>query len=157
MSDDAELRAAAQQAEEKFHTWNVRVDYRADVYHALWKASFRGTDGYDAGYYGYLWSEAIAGDMSSVFERARGFLDRDAGMRLRGEIYEKSLALMKGKFACFWGAQATSLQFAAACREAGPTRTDVAHVHSAGSLRSPISEHRRGDAVASIPLHVYTS
>ena len=44
--------------------------------------------GYDAGYYGYLWAEAIAADMASVFERAPdGFLDAGVGRRLRDEVY----------------------------------------------------------------------
>jgi len=44
--------------------------------------------GYDAGYYGYLWSEAVAADMGSVFEAAPGrFLDPVVGRRLRDEIY----------------------------------------------------------------------
>ncbi len=44
--------------------------------------------GYDAGYYGYLWSEAIAADMAEVFEKAPGrFLDPGVGRRLRNEIY----------------------------------------------------------------------
>jgi peptidyl-dipeptidase Dcp len=45
--------------------------------------------GYDAGYYGYAWADAIAADMATVFENAPdGFFDRDAGMKLRREIYE---------------------------------------------------------------------
>ena len=44
--------------------------------------------GYDAGYYGYLWSEAVAADMASVFEDAPGrFLDPAVGRRLRDEVY----------------------------------------------------------------------
>ncbi len=46
-------------------------------------------DGYDAGYYGYAWAEAIAADMATVFRQAPGgFLDAGAGMRLRTEIYQ---------------------------------------------------------------------
>ncbi len=44
--------------------------------------------GYDAGYYGYAWADAIAADMATVFEGApNGFLDKSAGMKLRKEIY----------------------------------------------------------------------
>ncbi len=44
--------------------------------------------GYDAGYYGYAWAEAIAADMATVFEKSpRGFYDTKAGRRLRDEIY----------------------------------------------------------------------
>lgn len=46
-------------------------------------------NGYDAGYYGYAWADAIAADMSTVFESAKeGYLDKQAGMRLRRDIYE---------------------------------------------------------------------
>jgi len=46
-------------------------------------------NGYDAGYYGYAWADAIAADMATVFEKAKdGYLDRQAGMKLRREIYE---------------------------------------------------------------------
>lgn len=45
--------------------------------------------GYDAGYYGYAWADAIAADMATIFERApNGYFDRGAGRRLRTEIYE---------------------------------------------------------------------
>jgi thimet oligopeptidase len=45
--------------------------------------------GYDAGYYGYAWADAIAADMATVFEKApNGYFDQDAGLRLRKEIYE---------------------------------------------------------------------
>jgi thimet oligopeptidase len=50
-------------------------------------ASFRGMNGYDAAYYGYLWSDAIAADMATMFEKA-GYLDRSTGLRLRHEVYE---------------------------------------------------------------------
>ena len=45
--------------------------------------------GYDAGYYGYAWADAIAADMATVFEHApKGYFDTTAGRRLRTEIYE---------------------------------------------------------------------
>ena len=45
--------------------------------------------GYDAGYYGYAWADAIAADMATVFEKAPdGYFDQTAGRRLRTEIYE---------------------------------------------------------------------
>jgi thimet oligopeptidase len=45
--------------------------------------------GYDAGYYGYAWADAIAADMATVFEKSKsGYLDKAAGMKLRKEIYE---------------------------------------------------------------------
>lgn len=44
--------------------------------------------GYDGGYYGYAWADAIAADMATVFEEAKeGYFDRGAGRRLRDEIY----------------------------------------------------------------------
>ncbi len=47
-------------------------------------------DGYDAGYYGYAWADAIAADMATVFEKAPDeYFDRSAGRRLRTEIYEQ--------------------------------------------------------------------
>jgi len=46
--------------------------------------------GYDAGYYGYAWADAIAADMASVFEEAPGgYLDEGVGNRLRNEIYAR--------------------------------------------------------------------
>jgi thimet oligopeptidase len=45
--------------------------------------------GYDAGYYGYAWADAIAADMATVFEHAsNGYFDQTVGHRLRTEIYE---------------------------------------------------------------------
>jgi len=44
--------------------------------------------GYDAGYYGYAWADAIAADMATVFEKSPGgYYDENAGQRLREEIY----------------------------------------------------------------------
>ena len=55
-----------------------------------WLAYFGHLMGYDAGYYGYAWADAIAADMATVFEKAPdGFFDRAAGRRLREEIYAK--------------------------------------------------------------------
>ncbi len=46
-------------------------------------------NGYDAGYYGYAWADAIAADMATVFEKAKDrYLDKQAGLRLRHEVYE---------------------------------------------------------------------
>lgn len=46
-------------------------------------------NGYDAGYYGYAWADAIAADMNTVFENAPDrYFDAPTGMRLRDEIYE---------------------------------------------------------------------
>jgi thimet oligopeptidase len=45
--------------------------------------------GYDAGYYGYAWADAIAADMATVFEKSPlGYYDPVAGRRLRKEVYE---------------------------------------------------------------------
>src|SRR6185295_8202949 len=45
--------------------------------------------GYGAGYYGYAWADAISADMATIFENApNGFFDKQAGLRLRREIYE---------------------------------------------------------------------
>ncbi|MBI3885112.1 MAG: Zn-dependent oligopeptidase [Opitutae bacterium] len=44
--------------------------------------------GYDAGYYGYLWSKVLALDLAAAFKSAPGgFLDEPLGRRLRNEIY----------------------------------------------------------------------
>jgi thimet oligopeptidase len=52
-------------------------------------AYFGHLNGYDAGYYGYAWADAIAADMATVFDAAKeGYFDKDAGMRLRREIYQ---------------------------------------------------------------------
>ena len=52
-------------------------------------AYFGHITGYDAGYYGYAWADAIAADLATVFEKAPGgYFDKQAGMRLRQAIYE---------------------------------------------------------------------
>ena len=44
--------------------------------------------GYDAGYYGYAWADAIAADLATVFEKSPGgYYDTKVGRRLRNEIY----------------------------------------------------------------------
>lgn len=44
--------------------------------------------GYDAGYYGYLWSEVFADDLFTVFKK-NGVLDRETGRRYRQIILEQ--------------------------------------------------------------------
>ena len=71
--------------------------------HTTFVSAFRALDGYDAGYYGYAWADAIAADMATVFERAKNdYLDQEAGLRLRREIYEqgasRDVALSVEKF-----------------------------------------------------------
>jgi Zn-dependent oligopeptidase len=52
-------------------------------------AYFGHITGYDAGYYGYAWADAISADLATVFEKAKdGYLDKEAGTRLRRDIYE---------------------------------------------------------------------
>lgn len=50
-------------------------------------ASFGHMFGYDAGYYGYLWSEVFGDDMFSRFEN-EGLTDRSVGMAYRKEVLE---------------------------------------------------------------------
>jgi thimet oligopeptidase len=52
-------------------------------------AYFGHLNGYDAGYYGYAWADAIAADMATVFEKSKDrYLDKGVGMKLRHDIYE---------------------------------------------------------------------
>ncbi len=51
-------------------------------------AGFGHLTGYDAGYYGYAWADAIAADLATVFEESpKRYFDAEAGRRLRDEIY----------------------------------------------------------------------
>jgi Zn-dependent oligopeptidase len=51
-------------------------------------AYFGHLTGYDGGYYGYAWADAISADLATVFENSPdGFYDVAAGKRLRDEIY----------------------------------------------------------------------
>ncbi len=55
---------------------------------AAFVASFGHLTGYDAGYYGYAWADAIAADMATVFEKSpHRYFDAAIGKRLREEIY----------------------------------------------------------------------
>ena len=51
-------------------------------------AGFGHLTGYDAGYYGYAWADAVAADMATVFEKTPNrYFDAVAGKRLRKEVY----------------------------------------------------------------------
>ncbi len=76
---DARLIANAT-LERVFLPIDPKTDFAAGFGHLM---------GYDAGYYGYAWADAIAADMATVFKKAPdGFFDKDAGARLRTEIYQ---------------------------------------------------------------------
>ncbi|HWN66019.1 MAG TPA: M3 family metallopeptidase [Haliangium sp.] len=66
----------------------VRLTALSPVPGTIPQASFAGfMGGYDAGYYGYLWSKVYAQDMFTEFER-HGLENPDIGMRYRREILE---------------------------------------------------------------------
>ena len=44
-------------------------------------------DAYSAGYYSYLWSDALTADAAEVFEDARSFYDRDVADRLYKSVF----------------------------------------------------------------------
>jgi len=74
----------------------VSNDIMAEVYLAppedtAFVASFGHLGGgYDAGYYGYAWAEAISADLVSVFKKSPGgLMDKAVGKRLRDEIYAR--------------------------------------------------------------------
>lgn len=47
------------------------------------------SDGYDAGYYSYVWSFVIADDIAALFRNSsQGFLDANLGQKLRTEVYQ---------------------------------------------------------------------
>ena len=56
------------------------------------QAGFGHLFGYDAAYYGYLWSKVYGDDMYTAFEEG-GILNPEVGMRYRQEIYERGGAL----------------------------------------------------------------
>jgi thimet oligopeptidase len=56
------------------------------------QAGFGHLFGYDAAYYGYLWSKVYGDDMFTAFKDA-GILNPEVGMRYRKEIYERGGAL----------------------------------------------------------------
>lgn len=54
--------------------------------------------GYDAGYYGYLWSEVIAEDFFSEFEK-NGIFNQETGLKFRREVLEKGGTVDEEKMA----------------------------------------------------------
>lgn len=53
--------------------------------------------GYDAGYYGYLWSEVIAEDFFGEFKK-NGIFNSETGLKFRREILEKAARWTKKKW-----------------------------------------------------------
>jgi len=88
----------------KLHTLSVDDAWLADVVqstngvvadvtiappeHTVFAAYIGHLAGYDAGYYGYLWSKVMADDMASEFKKTpEGFFNEKVGRRLRDEVY----------------------------------------------------------------------
>ena len=44
-------------------------------------------DGYSAGYYSYLWSDALTADAAEVFEEAGGYFDKDVAQLLHDCVF----------------------------------------------------------------------
>lgn len=53
-----------------------------------WQAGFGHLFGYDAGYYGYLWSQVYADDMYTRFEN-EGTLNEAAGLAYRRDVLDR--------------------------------------------------------------------
>ena len=43
-------------------------------------------DGYSAGYYSYLWSDALTADAAEVFEEAGSYYDKEVAQRLHDSV-----------------------------------------------------------------------
>lgn len=57
---------------------------------ASFAAAWTHMNGYDAGYYGYAWADAISEDLLTQFKKAPGgMMDVNVGQKLREEIYSK--------------------------------------------------------------------
>lgn len=84
-AETAEVRDAAQLSNNRLGQWFGEVDESA------WSASFSHlVGGYDATYYSYLWSDAIASDLISVFQDSPlGFYDPAIGKKLREEVFAR--------------------------------------------------------------------
>ena len=71
----------------------------------IFPAGFGHLMGYDAGYYGYLWSKVFATDMFTRFEK-EGLLNSKTGMAYRQTILERGSSEDEVKLVeRFWGAQ----------------------------------------------------
>ncbi|VAW11974.1 Thimet oligopeptidase [hydrothermal vent metagenome] len=58
----------------------------------IWPAGFGHLMGYDAGYYGYMWSKVFASDMFTKFQK-NGLLDKKIGDRYKKWILEKGSSM----------------------------------------------------------------